>query len=95
VTGNGCPVEGCTASLGRGSYRERHIRQPHVRCSCGWVGMAKSFRSHVGSIRRADRALGRESVPHERAAVLRDHLRPPVLPAPVPPPADSRPVIEI
>lgn len=97
MSGNGCPVEGCVARLGYGAYRTRHFTLPHVRCRCGWVGMAKAHGAHRAMIRRHAEAAGTDPGCHDVDAILTDHLTPQAVEPPPspPPPADPRPVIEI
>lgn len=69
-----CPIEGCTARGGRQWMIDRHNREPHCRCICGWTGLTASLGQHQGQRRRHHQAAGQtDPVPNHVAAY---HINP-------------------
>jgi hypothetical protein len=47
-----CPVPGCSVASSSGRYMDKHAEQPHVKCSCGWVGVY--WNKHMAMMRRKE-----------------------------------------
>jgi hypothetical protein len=47
-----CSIPGCSVALTSARYADRHTKQTHVECTCGWVGIY--IRKHQAAMERKE-----------------------------------------